>query len=159
VTDDVAAFVDDLDGHVRLEHVRASLDEDGIVHVHADLRVHDEDRGQEISVVLAGDRLVHDHAFAAEHVDSLAVELEEDTLDRGELGERVDDLCDPHVHGRGAAARLELRCEVDRGDAVGHRQAEKLGAGRDLRAHRGRLLPRSRALEQRLHRRGSDAGS
>ena len=82
------------------------------------------DRGQEISVVLAGDRLFYDDALAAKHVDPLAVELEEDARDRRELSQRVDDLCDPHVHRRGATAGLELGGEVDGRDPVLDGQAE-----------------------------------
>ena len=89
---------------------------------------------QEVGVVAARQRVVDDDPLAAEHVDRLAVEAEEDALHGRELRERVDDLREPRLHRRAAAARLELRGQVDAGDPVLDLEAEELRAVRDRRA-------------------------
>jgi dipeptidyl aminopeptidase/acylaminoacyl peptidase len=65
-----------------------------------------------------------------------AVELEEHAVDRGELVERADDLCESHLHRGRSAPGLVLGRQVDGGDdvadlgAVGLAGAVVHGAGR-----------------------------
>ena len=117
----------------------------------------DEDRREQVGVVAAGERVVDDDALAAEDVDRLAVEAEENAVHRRELGERVDDLGEARLHGGAAAAGLELRGQVDGGDAVGDREPEELRSFRDRGAEPVAVLEGVGALEQRVDRGGSDA--
>ena len=152
----VAVAVEQLDPELRLEHVGEAAHGPGVAQRGTPRRPVDEDRRQLVVVVLAAHRVVEDHALAAEHGHGFAVELEQDAVDRRELGERVHDLGEPGEDRRAAAAGLELARQVDRRDAVRDRQAEQGRAVGDGGVHRGPggHLGVVRTLEERAHRRG-----
>ena len=116
------------------------------------------DRGQQVLVIRPGLRVVENDAFAGEDVDGLPIELEVHSLDRRELGQRVYDLGEAHHRREAAAAGLELRAEINGGDAVLDRDVEELrplgDRGRDSR----RRLHVGRAGEERLERRPRHSG-
>ena len=100
--------------------------------------------------------MVDHDSLAAEHVDRLAVEAEDDALHARELRDREGDLGEPRLHRRAAAARLELRGEVDAGDPVVDREPEELRPVGDRRPQAVPLLEGVGPLEQRLERGGAD---
>ena len=84
--------VDQRDAERSLEDVGVAGDSARVADRGAVGRSVDEDRRQLVVVVGASLRSVEDDALAAEDGDGLALDLEDDRLDRRELGERVDDL-------------------------------------------------------------------
>ena len=86
-----------------------------------------EDRG----VVVAVYGVFEDHAFAGEHVDGLAVEMEAHLVDSGELGEGVHHLCQAAEDVGSSAACLELARHVERRQTIGDVQAEEERVGGD----------------------------
>ena len=94
----------------------------------------DEDRRQLVEVVGPADRPIEDDPLAAEDGHGLAIDLEDDRLDRAELGQRVDDLGQPVLHRFRAAARVELGREVHGRDAALGGQAEEASSRRGWRS-------------------------
>src|SRR5690606_19594552 len=112
-----------------------------------------EDRGELPLEVGARYRRVDDDAFAADRIGLLAVERESDPVDVVELSEGAHDLRDAKQHRQRAAARRELRTQVDGGDTVFDRDAVQGGAGGDRRAQPELALLIGGSVEKRLERR------
>ena len=104
----LAVPVEQGDAKRGLEHVGIARDATGIAERSAPGRAVDEDVRQDRRVIGPADRTVEDGTLATEGMDLTALDLEEDRLDRRELGQGVDDLREPTQDRRAPAARFEL---------------------------------------------------
>ena len=159
IGDRLAGPVEERDPERRLEQALGGAgDAAGVAERGARRRPVDEDRRQLVVEPRPADRPVEDDPLAAEDRHDRAVDLEQDRVDRRELGQRVDDLGEAELGRRAAAAGRELARQVDRRDAVLDRQPQQLRAGRDRARDRLEAVALDRgAREQRVHRRGRDA--
>src|SRR5256886_4516504 len=116
------------------------------------------DQRREVLVGAAADRVVEHDSTAREDVHRRAVDLEAHPLDRRELGQRVDDLCQAQLQRARAGSRLVVRGQIDLRDPVRDRDVrEEARRARDLRADPLSTLGAGRAGEQRAERCGRDA--
>lgn len=112
----------------------------------ADCGLFDEDWRQQVNFVASRESMIQNDAFAAEGGNWRAVEFKPNSLNRGELRERKDDLRESRPHGEGTGSGGKRGIEVCCRDAIYDSETQQLAVRGD-RARKSRgFLKRNRTL-------------